>query len=136
LRRQCKQRNSKKRSLDVRTRMIIKRSRCLTHEFTCPWYAKTHRRHTFATGFLKKQSFCTMGPSYIKPGRTLRNKKHHVPKYKYVRAGIEDINFNYLKSASRDWNSARIEWIGLLRGAKKLHPTYLNNILHPHWWKI
>lgn len=107
-------------SVTVRARVLDGRLRYIT--FTKAGYGSS------------KSARCDR--KYSSPGQTLRNKKHHVPQYKYVRANISDINFSFVRSVNPGWKSSRVGWIRLTRETKDMHPDYMENNLQPHWWRI
>jgi hypothetical protein len=73
---------------------------------------------------------------YQQPGKTLRSKIHHVPKYKYNRGNIKEAIFPLVKSSNSHWSRARAQSIRLTRQLNTIHFNYMENNLQPHWWRI
>ena len=73
---------------------------------------------------------------YQQPGKTLRSKVHHVPKYKYDRGNIKEAIFPLVKSSNSHWSRARAHSIKLTRLLNTNHFKYMENNLQPHWWAI
>lgn len=117
---------------------ICKTGRGLTTIFKLRWlHEYYHRRQRYSVKAeygSKIQARCNR--KHQRPGKLLRNKVFHVPKYKYVRANINDVNFGVIKSANDKWRGDRISHVRLLRELNAIHLSYMENNLQPHWWRI
>jgi hypothetical protein len=118
--------------------MIIKKSRslCFTSNLCGIICDDYHRRHSIRV----YHNYGTESPidaaGLTKIGKTLRSRKHHVPRYKIVRCKIDWTLMIFEHSVNQRWRNARREWIKLHRDIEKLQTKHLDKMITTHWWKI
>ena len=127
----------RKMSITTRTIKIIDNSRSLSFTFA-HWIniAQYHRRNFVGVQheYGIKSPIDSVG--LTKTGKTLRNRKDHVPKYKVDRCGINWTMMIFERSPSNHWRRARHKWIEHCRNIKKLETKHLDKMITTHWWKI
>ena len=126
----------RKPSITKRVCSIINKSRSLSIEFVSPWNDIYHRRHCITIDHRYGSESPIDSVSLTKVGKILRNRKHHIPKYKIERCDLDWAIMVETRSVSKNWRTARYKWIKHCRNVEKLQTKHLDKMILTHWWKI
>jgi len=119
---------------NMNTRILKTQDACNISIRHILYWRKSHKKGMGVAPIYKTRSKESITRVTVRVSKLLRNKKHHIPKYKVDRAGLDFFSITSPKAPNMRWTMARREYRNNKREVIKKFPDYVDVALFDRWW--
>lgn len=119
---------------NMNTRILKTQDTCNISVHHILYWRKSHKKGYGVVPTYKTRSKESITQITFRISKLLRNKKHHIPKYKVDRTGLDFFSITSPKAPNMRWIMARSKHRNIKREVIKKFPDYVDLAIFDRWW--